>query len=192
MMKTLLYIGLVLLSLVTVFYSYTQRRSLESKFWSLKNIIVETRYELNDIKEQQRICLATNGFIVHDSLRSKIPIHTLVLRLHNDICLSCYAENIQLLGSALEKMEQGLFILGSYSFDGSLRDEISIIKDSTLRTINIPALHIIPADSINVPYVFFINENGQLTNVHFFAKKDFSLTQEYLKSIERFKMFDEK
>lgn len=46
-----------------------------------------------------------------------------------------------------------------------------------------------PADSLGIPYVFLINENGQIKDLHFLLKKDYSLTSEYLKSIERLGLY---
>ena len=57
-----------------------------------------------------------------------LPPQTLILRLHNGICLSCYTENILKLKNELTKRGKGLLVLGSYTFDGGLKDEIAGYK----------------------------------------------------------------
>lgn len=184
-MKRYLYYILIIISLITVYYSYRQRKSFEDKLWILNSNLLETLIELSDLKEKQIIGLSTNGTLITDSIRKKLPLHTFILRLHNGICLSCYEENIKLLYADLEKKGKDLFVLESYTFDGGLKDEISIIKGKIPKSSNIPELSIMPADSLGIPYVFLINENGQIKDLHFLLKKDYSLTSEYLKSIER-------
>ena len=169
-MKKYLYYILITIPLITAYYSYSQRKSFEDKLWNLNSNLLETH-------------------IVTDSIRNKLPLHTFILRLHNGICLSCYAENIQLLYADLEKKGKDLFVLGSYTFDGGLKDEISIIQGKVPKSSNIPKLSIMPADSLGIPYVFLINENGQIKDLHFLLKKDYSLTSEYLKSIERLGLY---
>ena len=70
-----------------------------------------------------------------------------------------------------------------------MKDEISIIQGKVPKSSNIPKLSIMPADSLGIPYVFLINENGQIKDLHFLLKKDYSLTSEYLKSIERLGLY---
>ncbi len=188
-MKKYLYYILITIPLITAYYSYSQRKSFEDKLWNLNSNLLETHIELSDLKEKQMICLSTNGALITDSIRNKLPLHTFILRLHNGICLSCYAENIQLLYADLEKKGKDLFVLGSYTFDGGLKDEISIIQGKVPKSSNIPKLSIMPADSLGIPYVFLINENGQIKDLHFLLKKDYSLTSEYLKSIERLGLY---
>ncbi len=186
MTRTATYYILIFFSLATIWYSYNQRKSFEEKLWTLKSNLLETRFELTDLKEKQRIGLSTNGIVISDSLKNKLPQQTLILRLHNGICLSCFVENIIMLKTELTKRGKGLFVLGSYTFDGGLKDEIAIIQDKILKSLNVPALQIMPADSLDFPYIFCVNEQGQIENLYFFSKKDFSPTLEYLKSMERF------
>lgn len=186
MKKSIIYYVLVFLSLVTVYHSYNQRKSFEEKLWILQSDLLETRFELTALKEEQSIGLSTNGTILSDSLRHVLPSQTLILRLHNGICLSCYTENILKLKNELAKKGKGLLVLGSYTFDGGLKDEIAAIQDKELKSLNMPALRIMPANSLDRPYVFYVNRQGQIEHLHFFSKKDFSLTSEYLQSTERF------
>lgn len=185
MKRTLIYYVLIIVSLVTICYSYSQRKSYEEKLWAFSSNLLETRFALTDLKEKQSVALSTNGTIILDSLKHKLPLRTLILRLHNGICLSCYAENLLMLKTEIDKRTEELFVLGSYTFDRGLKDEIAMFQDEKLKSINVPALRIMPADSLDLPYVFCVNERGQIENLHFFVKKDFSPTLDYLKSIER-------
>lgn len=182
MKGTIFFVVLIILTIITICFSYRQRSKLEDKLWTINSNLLETRFELDDMRAKTIVCYSTNGVTLPDSIASLLSDSVYILRLHNNICMSCYAEHLIRLKEKLNMTKQQLYVLGSYIYDDALRDEISILTDSNLRVINIPALEIMPADSMEIPYIFLLNPRNKLEYVHFFEKHDFTITEEYLKS----------
>ncbi len=185
MKNTIIFGTLIALTAITICFSYLHRSKFEDKLWAQNSNLLEMRFALNDIATKEKITFSTNGIVLSDSVVSLLPSDTYILRLHNGICMSCYAENLVKLKEMLDKTKKTLFILGSYTFDMVFRDEFSFIQNQNVSSINIPALKIMPADSLEIPYVFHLNTQGKIDHLHFFEKRDFSLTQQYLESIQR-------
>lgn len=64
MKRNLIYYVLIIVSLVTIYYSYNQRKSYEEKLWALSSNLLETRFALTDLKENQSVGLSTNGTVI--------------------------------------------------------------------------------------------------------------------------------
>ncbi len=184
-MKIVCNIILILTVCISVVYSYIQRNEYEDRLWTLNSLLIENKNELFNIKEKLSTELKLEGYILDDSITSIIPPYTLILRLHNNVCLSCYTDILLKLKSELEKKNQDLFILGSYTFESNLKKEISIIQCTTQKYANIPTLVIPPADSIETPYLFFLDNKGRIVHPHILIKKDFQTTYQYLQHIKR-------
>lgn len=56
---------------------------------------------------------------------------------------------------------------------------------------NIPDTFILPADSINRPYVFSLDEYGCTYNVFIFSRKEYETIKEYVNLIKRKKQDNE-
>lgn len=120
-MKIVCNIILILTVCISVVYSYIQRNEYEDRLWTLNSLLIENKNELFNIKEKLSTELKLEGYILDDSITSIIPPYTLILRLHNNVCLSCYTDILLKLKSELEKKNQDLFILGSYTFESNLK-----------------------------------------------------------------------
>lgn len=151
---TLIHTALIVLTLSTITISILQRNSFENKLWIQNSALLETKFELADIIEKEKMRLSTNGIKLPDSITVRLPSNSFILRMHNNVCLSCYAEILIKLQDKLSSENKELFILGSYSFDSILQEEISIIKGENVTSTNIPNLQIMPADSLEQPYLF--------------------------------------
>lgn len=183
--NTIIYFALIIMTLSTIVVSILQRDGFENKLWTQNSVLLEAKFGLADLKEKEKIRLSTNGIKLPDSITIQLPSNTFILRMHSNVCLSCYAENLIKLQKLLSNKNKKLFVLGSYSFNSILEEEISIIKGENVASINIPNLQIIPADSLEQPYLFFLENHGKITHTHFFEKHEFELTQYYLEAIQR-------
>lgn len=181
MKRTVIILFLIVLFLLIGYNTYKMKEQFEDKFWNLNSAFLEIKFALGDLKESQYSVWDTEGLLLPDSVRDLIPRGTCILRLHNNICLSCYAENLM----RFENYVDTLFVVGSYSFNTIFENELSVFHKRHLKSINIPSLSIIPADSIERPYLFILNKNGAVDNVFFFEKGDFSSVNRYMQSAKR-------
>lgn len=176
---------LIVLSLVTIGYSYFQRDKFEDKLWIQNSNLLEARFALSDIKEKEKMAYLTDGVTLCDSVVSLVPSDVYILRLHEGVCMSCYANNVKMLAEVLDSIGKNLFVIGAYTFDSALKEELSFIQTSNIKSINIRELSIMPADSLEIPYIFHLTSQGKIDHLHFFEKHDFSLTRQYILSIQR-------
>lgn len=165
---------------------YIVKERSEDKVWKLHSTLLEARYRLFDMKEKQLYKLETEGLLLPDSVKEKITPNTCVVRLHNDMCLSCYAENLSKLVQRVIEMDSlELLILGSYTYNSALKDELSVISSANLNFINFPSLVIMPADSLGQPYLFVLDERKMINNLFFFQKEDMESVDKYLHNLLR-------
>lgn len=109
-----------------------------------------------------------------------------VLRLHTGVCLSCYTDILLKLKGILDNRKIiKLFVLGSYSFETTLKEELSVINCENVDFINIPALEILLADEVGRPYLFVLNANNLMNNLYFCQKEEFVSLERFLYSVER-------
>ena len=102
------------------------------------------------------------------------------------MCLSCYAENLSKLVQRVIEMDSlELLILGSYTYNSALKDELSVISSANLNFINFPSLVIMPADSLSQPYLFVLDERKMINNLFFFQKEDMESVDKYLHNLLR-------
>lgn len=164
------------------------RNKTEAKLWQLKSVLLEEQFKIAEFKDIQNYSLNSEGLILSDTIKKVLPDNVCVLRLHDGICLSCYAENLLLLEKKMNQVEDiRLFVLGSYNFTTQLKEELASVNMSKVKSINILAHDILPADSIGRPYLFFLNKKGMVKNLYFFQKEDYASIDLYLRAIQRIK-----
>lgn len=164
------------------------RNKTEAKLWQLKSVLLEEQFKIAEFKDIQNYSLNSEGLILSDTIKKVLPDNVCVLRLHDGICLSCYAENLLLLEKKMNQVEDiRLFVLGSYNFTTQLKEELASVNMSKVKSINILAHDILPADSIGRPYLFFLNKKGMVKNLYFFQKEDYASIDVYLRAIQRIK-----
>ena len=177
---------MIIISLVIVIQTSVIKYKLEDQVWKLNSAFLENKFRLSDITENQLLALNTEGFSLSDSIRKIIPDNACVLRLHTGVCLSCHAENLLRLKKMLDSQKKiKLFVLGSYSFEATLKEELSAINCRNVEFVNISTLEIIPADESGQPYLFVLNENGLINNLFFCQKAEYDSLEGFLHSIER-------
>lgn len=164
------------------------RNKTEAKLWQLKSVLLEEQFKIAEFKDIQNYSLNSEGLILSDTIKKVLPDNVYVLRLHDGICLSCYAENLLLLEKKMNQVEDiRLFVLGSYNFTTQLKEELASVNMSKVKSINILDHDILPADSIGRPYLFFLNKKGMVKNLYFFQKEDYASIDLYLRAIQRIK-----
>lgn len=162
------------------------RNKTEAKLWQLKSVLLEEQFKIAEFKDIQNYSLNSEGLILSDTIKKVLPDNVCVLRLHDGICLSCYAENLLLLEKKMNQVEDiRLFVLGSYNFTTQLKEELASVNMSKVKSINILDHDILPADSIGRPYLFFLNKKGMVKNLYFFQKEDYASIDVYLRAIQR-------
>lgn len=103
-----------------------------------------------------------------DSL--KLLPHTIYLRIHQNMCLACYTSTINNISDKIKNMP----MVGSYDYISSFN---SIVKefcflDTVKSKNNLHFLNKIPADSLNKPYLFTINEKNRINSLFFLEKEN--------------------
>lgn len=178
---------IILLSLFVIVYClFNLKQKYEDNIWNLQSALLEEQLKVVDIKDIQAYSLDSEGITLSDSIKRNIPKDVCILRLHDGICLSCYAENIQKFEAETHYFKNiRLFVLGSYNFISQLKTELKSMNIDNISFLNLPSSYILPADSIGRPYVFLLNENGRVNNLYFFQKNEFSSINKYLKAVER-------
>ena len=180
------YLCLVLVSIVVLiitglcFWNY--KRITEKLIWELKSTLLEYKFELSDWEERKLYELKTEGVVLPDSLLDTINNHA-VLRLHDGICMSCFADNLSRLIKLVQKDSIPVIILGNYMYKSSLKEDLRIIGGDKCKLLNFPSFRIVPADSLEQPYLFEVGVNGKIQNVFFINKDKYEFGNSYLKSI---------
>lgn len=180
------YLFLVLASIVVLlitgvsFLNY--KNKIENTIWKLKSTLLEYKFELSDWEERKLYELNTEGVLLPDSLRNTLNKYT-ILRLHDGICMSCFAENLSRLIEVTKKDSIPILVLGNYIYKSALREDLKSIGGENLIFLSLPTLSIVPADSLGQPYLFDVDVNGKIQHVFFVSKDKYNLTNSYLKSI---------
>lgn len=179
-------IPIILVVIIGGYSVFQVRNNLENVIWKLKSSLLEERFKTADITECQVYSFNTEGRLLPDTVKKYIPQNACILRLHNDICLGCYAENLSRLQLDLDTLKNvSLFVLGSYNFVSQLKKEMFAVNLQQVQFINLSSYRIFPADNLDRPYLFTINASGLIQNLYFFQKEDFLSTSKYLEGIER-------
>lgn len=186
---TITFFILIALNILTISVSVLQRNEFENRLWTQNSAFVEMKYELEDLRNKEVFAISTNGVTLSDSVVNLLSHYPYILRLHKDLCISCYADNLIRLKESLEEKEKNLFILGSYASGETFKNEISMIQGKFVNSCNISELEIMPADSLGISYIFHINGNGKIDHLHFIGKYSFETTQQYLKAASRLSDF---
>lgn len=150
--------------------------------------LVELKVELTDASESRSFALdSENSLLELDIEKSLLDSTALVLRLHDDICLGCYVENLINLRNKLSNdfRDINLLVLGSYNFLSQLKDILIELDMQNLKYVNVANRNILPADSLRMPYLFSVNKNKKVQHVYVLQKKDLDSIDKYLLSIKR-------
>mgnify|MGYP003311457856 CR=1 FL=1 len=180
------YLCLVLISIVVLvitglcFWNY--KRITENSIWKLKSTLLEYKFELSDWEERKLYELKTEGVLLPDSLLDTMVKYS-ILRLHDGICMSCFADNLSQLIKFVQKDSIPILILGNYMYKSAFKEDLRIIGGDNFKLLNLPSLSIMPADSLEQPYLFEVGVDGKIQNVFFINKDKYELANSYLKSI---------
>lgn len=167
---------------------YTLKDKMTEVVDKLTQDLVEQKMELADASASRALALdSENRFLGIDVEKSFLDSITFVLRLHDDICLGCYVENLISLRKKLGDDSGGinLLVLGSYNFLSQLKDILIELDMQNFKYINVADRHILPADSLRMPYLFVLNKNKMVQQVYVLLKKDPDSIDRYLLSIKR-------
>lgn len=176
----------IIFIIIVGYGAFRVRHDLEKIIWQLKSALLEEKFKVSNLEEIQLYTLNTEGAVLPDTIVKYIPEGVCILRLHDGICLSCYAENLSRLESHIDGSDGiRLFVLGSYNFTTQLKEELMGVDLNQVKFVNLPSCKVLPADSIGCPYLFTINKEGVIMNLHFFQKENFSLTSRYFQAIKR-------
>jgi hypothetical protein len=173
---------LIVAFLVTGISFWNYKNKIENIIWKLKSTLLEYKYEVSDWEERKKCELNTEGVVLPDSLQNIID-NNCVLRLHDGICMSCFAENLSRLLEIARKDTISILILGNYMYKSSFKEDIKLIGGECFDSMNLLTLSIIPADSLEQPYLFDVDVNGKIQNVFFVSKDKYELGNSYLNSI---------
>lgn len=187
--------GIIIFTIVltvscVVYYCVDTNKNISEKMWGLYSELVERETIISDMQEIQSYQIKSECRNLGRDIRYKLPSNLYIVRLHDDICLDCYAECLVRLKNEL-KDDTKLFILGSYHFSTTFKDILMSLNLDSVKYENIPDTFILPADSINRPYVFSLDEYGCTHNVFIFSRKEYDTIKEYVNLIKRKKQDNE-
>lgn len=180
--SSILFVSITILGLI--FYCLETNKRIKNEIWNLHSAIVEKETAISDIQEILSYQIKSEHKYLNDSIQASIPKSTYIIRLHESVCLSCYAGSLIHLKKELKNDTQ-LFIFGSYHFETILKDVMESIGFKFIKYCNHPNQDILPVDSLSRPYVFSIDETGHTRNVFILPKDDLQLIKEYIDLMKR-------
>lgn len=120
-----------------------------------------------------------------DSL-DKIPTDVVVVRLHENICMSCYFSATKYLFDKMGKNEMSFIVLGSYLNKGRFKKQLKELELLETRAFNMPFIsQDYPLDGVNIPYVFILSPQREIKELFFLDKSDSTSSNEYISMIQR-------
>lgn len=170
--KSLIIIFLiVLVTLGTCLYIKNVKEKFEDTYYVLKSRLLEANETLKKYSEEELLSFQTvnTPINIKDSIPFSLDKKTIYLRLHENICISCYTEHIiQLIKFSYEN-KFNIVLIASYNSRAAF-NEIKKFFDIQY-TIN-DSKYDLPADKCGVPYIFVKTENGMINHLLFFKKND--------------------
>lgn len=170
--------------ILIIFYWIRTYKDISDTIWKLQSNLVEKETTISEIDEMQVCQLRSEHLNINKKIQEKIPKGSYIIRLHDGVCLDCYAECIIRLNKEVRDNSK-LFILGSYHFSATLKDIITSLKLDSIKSENIPDKYILPIDSCGKPYVFSIDNNGYTKHVFLFTKKNYRTIKDYVNLLQR-------
>lgn len=182
-------IAVVLGSAILFFllWAYIQgtHKKVKGSLFALQTKYTNTRLQLLEAKETLYYTVVSERNNISDDLHKVLPKDICILRLHDVACMGCYAENITKFSQKMKENNSPFFVLSSYHNKKQLFADLSgiITLDST-NYLNINQYGILPADSINRPYLFIRNGNNTIQDVYIFEKGEYELLDKYINTLK--------
>ena len=165
---------------------YNKDKTLDRKIFDIEYKLIQDQEIIAKSASEKLIGLQMENTkipseqISYDSLNA-IPI----LRLHNEICLSCYTYNIKYLLNSFEKSGLDLVVLGTYPSDAMFQKNTHDLGiENNIQIINDKKCHLI-ADTEKSPYLFTLSKENKITKVFFINKNDTLSIIEYINMLNR-------
>lgn len=168
---TITLIGIIVFSFYVTNLISTFKDTLYVRDSQIANVSIEN-YELKEIiKKTASFDIPKNDSILRSCFSAQFN-NTLLLRLTEDVCMNCYFNTLQRAISTYRNGEQkfDFKILGKYRFDANLKNDIKDFVSSQIETINSSTAFSL--DELSAPYLLFLDDNGNLSNVYVLLKND--------------------
>lgn len=165
---------------------YKKHKTIEYEIFNLEYQLMGARDHLKEKNEVIRLAVSfenTRLPLTGDDL--KMMKTGLVIRLHNNICMSCYFGSTKYLFNKLEKAGIPYTVLGSYPNSSKFRKQLKDLEAETTSILNLPSFADYPPDKISIPYAFVLSQDGKINDLFFLDKADSTLSNEYVALIER-------
>lgn len=177
----------IVLSICLFIYISNTNNKINTSIESLKSDLLEERIKIANMEDVRSLAIDTEGRMLPTSVIKNVPDSIdFILRLHDGICLNCYIKNLLRLAQQVDNSENlQMMILGSYNFTSQFNAEITSIGMKDFHYMNINEHDILPIDSIGVPYLFTLTQEGKAEHIYVFFKEDFKSVEKYLQLIER-------
>lgn len=164
---------------------YKKNKKIQYEIFNLEYQLMGARDHLKEKNEVGHLTVSFENTLLPltpNDLNKMQP--GLVVRLHNDICMSCYLGSSKHLFDKLDKTGIPYSVLGSYPNSSKFR---KLLKDmgTEAMPVNIPVIEDYPPDKVNIPYAFVLSSDGKIKNLFFLDKADSTLTNEYVGMIKR-------
>lgn len=164
---------MVFLTFLFVFYVITTKNKSQQLYFDLENQQIENAISVQSTLDKDSLFYESLGafvFFEKEDITKKI----LYLRVHENICFSCYLSEMLKIKSIINNVISDLNfnILGSYQYITKFEKDINDFNLSGFESANrADILNDIPADKLNIPYFFTITKNHQVESILFIERK---------------------
>lgn len=183
--KAIIVLGSSIAFLLLCVYVWDTHEKVRSTLFELQTKYTNTRSQLLDTKEILYYTIISSRENISNDLYEVLPQNVCILRLHDVACMGCYAENVIRFSQKMRKDSLPFFILSTYSNEKQLNSDLSgIISLDSVNHFNINQYGILPADSINRPYLFIRDSNDKIQNVYIFEKGEYGMLDKYINALK--------
>lgn len=167
------------------FYAWKTQTKVRTTLLELHEEYNDSRFRLMDLKEKQYYSLLSEAYLLPEELDLFFVESGCLLRLHEGVCLGCYAESLARFLELMKMKNMSLGIWGAYATERQFRSELSnVVKLDSLKIINLKKDISLPADSLNQPYLF-IKEGNRTSRVFVIEKDDYKSIEQYVEMLSR-------
>lgn len=164
---------------------YKKHKKIEYEIFNLEYQLIGARDHLKEKNEVDHLTVSFENTLLPLTTEDIKKVQPgLVVRLHNDICMSCYLGISKHLFDKLDKSGIPYSVLGSYPNSSKFRKQLKDLGTEAV-SVNFPFMENYPPDKINIPYAFMLSPDGKIKNLFFLDKADSTLTNEYVGMIKR-------
>lgn len=179
---------LSILAILSFFVYKLQNDNILRKLYSEYEDAREYNQNTKDLLADFRIAIITSSnlhkCILPTAVSNLIKEKTVILRLSEDICMSCYAQQLNMIDSYFgDNRQLPFYIVASYKSKNHYTTQLNYLKNYTFST-NIPSLYIEELDDCLYPYILIVSEKGEILTFFPILKNEILSLQLFLNQLE--------